>query len=326
MNYHYGQIIRMYRQQRGIAQSELAKLWPKADGTKGVNIRYLQDIEYGKKQISDPAVLRKLATLLDIPLWSFGLSEYDPFCPAAWPNLKIFDELASTTTNPYREPAKDYAQRIPTAYYERMLRAYTQIEPLLFAWTMWNLGLLQLSSQIGYTQQAAGSIAVFKCSPPCPRVRSLYEIARHNLHLPQTTKLRFYGQESLAGQTVQEGKTILNANSCATPILRRNCIGACLIVYSQSHIDPSDVEIIQRYADLFSLAFSDSEFYLPQNIDLCTIPAEIRQDILLQEFDLQRLDLASLNITEPDRIPHAEELILQRILAEKRGGVDVSAR
>jgi transcriptional regulator with XRE-family HTH domain len=326
MRFHYGQIIRMYRQQRGMSQSELAARWPKADGTEGVNTRYVQDIEYGKKQIGDPATLRKLAALLAIPLWSLGLSEYDPFQPTTLPDLPMPVEEAGATAYAQSGPGlNEYSPHIPSAYYERMLRAYTQVEPLLFSWTMWNLGLNQLHTQISHARQSASSIAVFKCAPPHPFVRSLYEIARHDLPLPQMMKLRFYGRESLAGQTILAGKTLVDGSRCAVPIMRRNCAGACLLVQAPSALDARQIEIIQHYANLFSLAFSDSEFYAPEHLDLCTIPVETRQDILLQEFDLQRLDLASLNVTDPERIRRAEELVLRSILSEKRGDVDVLA-
>lgn len=327
MRYHYGQVIRMYRLQRGMSQSELAEHWPKADGTEGVNTRYVQDIEYGNKQISDPTILRKLASRLDIPLWSFGLSEYDPFHTISQPESKKLPGEDRAEKNPLVEQRiEEHAPHIPSVYYERMLRAYTQVEPSLFAWTMWNLGLLQLSTQIGLTKETAESIAIFKCSPPNPTVRSMYEIARHARRLPQTPKLRFYGQESLAGQAVMARQTISATYSCAVPIMRRNCISACLIVQSQFLLVPSIIETIQHYANLFSLAFSDSEFYPAHSIDLCTIPAETRQEFLLQEFDLQRLDLASLTMTNPDRIRRAEQLILRSVLIEKPGGVDVFTR
>jgi len=47
----------------------------------GVSWHYVQDVEYGKKFIESSSTLRKLAAILDIPLWKFGLSEYDPFDP-----------------------------------------------------------------------------------------------------------------------------------------------------------------------------------------------------------------------------------------------------
>lgn len=83
--YHHGQVIKEYRELRKMSQAQLAEKWPKSDGEEGVNIRYVQDVEYGKKRIADPTILRKLSELLDIPLWKFGLSEYDPFNPTSLP-------------------------------------------------------------------------------------------------------------------------------------------------------------------------------------------------------------------------------------------------
>jgi hypothetical protein len=56
----------------------LASKWPSQEGN-GVNVRYVQDVEAGNKQVTKVETLRKLASLLDIPLWKLGLSEYDPF-------------------------------------------------------------------------------------------------------------------------------------------------------------------------------------------------------------------------------------------------------
>ncbi|WP_376797621.1 tetratricopeptide repeat protein [Thermogemmatispora sp.] len=79
--YHYGKTIRKYRERRGLTQQELAERWPRARGGTGVDWRYVQAIEYGKKRIADPQTLRCLCELLEIPPWEFGLSFYDPFHP-----------------------------------------------------------------------------------------------------------------------------------------------------------------------------------------------------------------------------------------------------
>jgi tetratricopeptide (TPR) repeat protein len=80
-NYHHGIPIREYRQKRGMTQLELAERWP----TGPVNLRYVQYIEKGAKQIVDQYLLRQLSDLLDIPLWRFGLSAYNPFAPETLP-------------------------------------------------------------------------------------------------------------------------------------------------------------------------------------------------------------------------------------------------
>jgi transcriptional regulator with XRE-family HTH domain len=85
--YHHGTTIKEFRILRGITQEDLAALWPKSNGSVGVLARYIQDVEYGKKHIDDPSTLRQLAEILHIPLWRFGLSEYDPFHPLSVPGF-----------------------------------------------------------------------------------------------------------------------------------------------------------------------------------------------------------------------------------------------
>ncbi|MBV9691979.1 MAG: helix-turn-helix transcriptional regulator [Ktedonobacteraceae bacterium] len=77
--YHHGIIIREARQAAHMTQEQLAEVWPKADGGVGVSWHYVQDVEYGKKFIESASTLRRLAAILAIPLWKFGLSDYDPF-------------------------------------------------------------------------------------------------------------------------------------------------------------------------------------------------------------------------------------------------------
>jgi transcriptional regulator with XRE-family HTH domain len=92
--YHYGITIKEYRRLKGMTQGQLAARWPNDNGGEGVNTRYVQDIEYGVKQIDSMKTLRKLASILDIPLWKFGLSDYDPFNPAGLPGggQRLYDE------------------------------------------------------------------------------------------------------------------------------------------------------------------------------------------------------------------------------------------
>lgn len=77
MNYYYGKTIREYRMTNKMTLEQLASKWPSKEN--GVNIRYVIDVESGKKRITDVEILRKLASILNIPLYKFGLSEYDPF-------------------------------------------------------------------------------------------------------------------------------------------------------------------------------------------------------------------------------------------------------
>ena len=55
--YHYGQIIRLFRIQRGLSVSKLAELWPSG----AVDPRYVQRVESGEKHIKDNDTLRQLS-------------------------------------------------------------------------------------------------------------------------------------------------------------------------------------------------------------------------------------------------------------------------
>jgi tetratricopeptide (TPR) repeat protein len=45
----------------------------------------VQKVEYSNRNVVDQPVLRKISDLLDIPLWEFGFSEYDPWNPNVIP-------------------------------------------------------------------------------------------------------------------------------------------------------------------------------------------------------------------------------------------------
>lgn len=80
-SYHHGQVIKEYRKNRGLSAAALAEQWPNG----AVNPRYVGYVEAGEKQITDQNTLRQLSELLDIPLWRFGLSPYNPFSPESLP-------------------------------------------------------------------------------------------------------------------------------------------------------------------------------------------------------------------------------------------------
>src|SRR5260370_42295046 len=69
-------------------QAQLADKWPKSErfgGGEGVNWKYIQDIEQGRKRIDNNQTLRKVCDILSIPYYKVGLSEYDPFTQTMLP-------------------------------------------------------------------------------------------------------------------------------------------------------------------------------------------------------------------------------------------------
>ncbi len=96
MAYHPGIVIKKYRKLKGWTQQKLAEHWPRADGGIGVDWRYVQFVESGKRNVTDQQVLRKLSDLLDIPLWEFGYSEYDPYTQSISEGKRIYSETLDT--------------------------------------------------------------------------------------------------------------------------------------------------------------------------------------------------------------------------------------
>lgn len=88
--HHHGQTIREFRKLHKITVAELAERWPSGP----VSSRYIQAVEAGDKHISDQETLRRLADSLEIPLWRFGLSEFNPFRPRDLPGQgeRIYNE------------------------------------------------------------------------------------------------------------------------------------------------------------------------------------------------------------------------------------------
>ena len=96
-HYHHGLTIKEAREKQHMTQAQLAELWPKSErfgGGTGVSLTYVRDIERGAKHIEDQYTLRRLAEILCIPLWKFGISEYDPFNPITLPGhgQKMYQE------------------------------------------------------------------------------------------------------------------------------------------------------------------------------------------------------------------------------------------
>jgi tetratricopeptide (TPR) repeat protein len=88
--YHHGQTIRDFRLKQGWTVSQLAEHWPHGP----VSMRYVQSVEAGDRHVADQVVLRGIARELNIPLWRFGLSEFDPFDPQQLPGHgeHLYDE------------------------------------------------------------------------------------------------------------------------------------------------------------------------------------------------------------------------------------------
>ncbi|MBE3561133.1 MAG: helix-turn-helix transcriptional regulator [Ktedonobacteraceae bacterium] len=90
---HHGKVIKEAREKLGMTQAQLAEIWPRHSGGRGVSVGFVQLVEAGKKTIDSTCTLRGLCDILQIEHWRFGLSEYDPYAPHRLPkNKRLIDE------------------------------------------------------------------------------------------------------------------------------------------------------------------------------------------------------------------------------------------
>ena len=151
-HYRHGLAIKEYRKKQGMSIAALAEQRPNG----GVNPRYVGYVESGEKQITDQNTLRQLGEILDIPLWRFGLSEYNPFNPHNLPGrgermlqetLDTVEQLIQQTwylrkiaSLPEAEKSAKYLRKLfellvrflppPSLLEPRFLRLYAQVDRL----------------------------------------------------------------------------------------------------------------------------------------------------------------------------------------------------
>jgi len=203
----------------------------------------------------------------------------------------------------------DWSQEIPSAFYVRVLDAYSSALSSQHFWSISNLILLQALGQLD-PNQTGMAITVAQCMPPAgdgKKVRSLRESVGRgttpwNTNLDQ--RIIFLGVESLAGYAVTLCRLLVIQDSAehqvrypahwvawersavACPIMRGNRVAGCLLVSSTqpNYFLPFRETLIQNYAKLLMLAFESDEFYEPGDIELRPMPPYHVQESYLIGF------------------------------------------
>ena len=191
-------------------------------------------------------------------------------------------------------PASD---SIPQDVYEEVLRISRDTSDRF--WLICSIILFRALSQLEtHPEQTGVEISVARCMPPRSdgKVRSLREYAgrgtspwRGDLHI----KDYFLGAESLAGYAVMRRHGFMLPDLCkndivapmhwmehemscaAYPILGEGCVAGALIVSCciPDFFTQEKLTLIEKYADLLRLAFSNREFYPASAIDLAIMPS-----------------------------------------------------
>jgi hypothetical protein len=186
-------------------------------------------------------------------------------------------------------------------------------------------------------------VSIVRCVPPCNRdhVRSLREstgMGTFPWERDQQQKTLFLGSESLAGYSVatcrpvaiqspEESQTRFPAqwteheqSAAAHPIMHGGDVAGCLLVSSTQprFFTPYRLMLIERCADLLTLAFEPGDFYKPTAIRLFPMPHYRMQRTYFANFN-QRVSqklIQSLRTQEPIDLIQAQQQVWQEIEEE----------
>ncbi len=242
----------------------------------------------------------------------------------------------------HTESGDDNLLDIPSAFYARIISAYTSSPTQLRTSSVCMLLLQQISGHLD-PQRLGLAVVVFQCVAP---------VAGHKVHSLRKTLSRvtgtvtnysdnwtqFVGAESQVGHAVFKGHqvTVLNSDEKArmfpthhiaqeestvtSPILLADRVAGALCVsstqpnyFTQAHLD-----LIQNYVDLMMLAFEPHEFYDLGSIELGIMPPREVQQPYIASFH-QRVTQRLIKATQehqPLTRPMVEPEIWQEIESE----------
>ena len=255
---------------------------------------------------------------------------------------KVLLELVVNEFEGFATEAEDLLHRIPSEFYNRVLRTLATIPKVLRFASLCDLILQQALEQLD-PQRIGLAIIVVRCMLPSQegKIRSLRESVGRGTQ-PWEGKLDqqaiLLGAESLAGhavtlghpvanQNLSEGKSLspgyhgyLEESAAAAPIMLEGNIAGCLLVSStqSNYFLPSRQALIESYADLIALAFEPEEFYEAKCIELGLVPFQEVQQAYLSGFR-QRLTETMLQAARnqhPLAIAQAEQLVWQQFEEE----------
>jgi hypothetical protein len=231
---------------------------------------------------------------------------------------------------------------IPSPFYARVLRAYTNSPAILRTSTVGTLILQQLESQLD-PQSKGIVISVTQCVPPIKehKVRSL-RITAHRSTITTEPFMEhqtaFLGAESQAGYTLSTGHPSIMQNEAdimrmfpahhssieksavAHPIIISNCAAGSLYIASTQaeYFSPRYLNLIECYINLMVLSFEKDDFYDLSEIELGMMPSlPLQKEILVtfQKRVKQKMVLALQEKRSLTRL-QAENIVWQELEEE----------
>lgn len=218
-------------------------------------------------------------------------------------------------------------REIPSIFYEQALQALTQYPHLIRSQFIFELILRQAIEHLDPTRLGL-AVNIVRCSPPRPGypVRSLRDSGGMGIH-PWKSDLGqrhvFLGAESLCGRVVSEARPLVAHSSddanlhsviwfefeksaAAAPIMRggEEGIAGCLLASStqRDYFNEERLSLLERYADLLSLAFKSREYIPLSQVALQIMPSYEQQLPVLEHFSALVVSLMAQSEQSTDLI------------------------
>ena len=236
---------------------------------------------------------------------------------------------------------EEVAQEIPSAFYERVLQAYTSNPPLLRSSS---IRITIIQQMLGHLDPipAGLAVSVSVCMPPSTDgvVRCLREDMGRGTspwHAHLRNRIGFLAIESPQGYAVVEGRAVVIRNSAekkilfpthvveweesaiACPLLQADRVAGCLYLSSplQDYFLQTLQDVIKSYANLLILSFEPQDFFKVEQIALGVMPAYDVQQIYLRHFQ-QRVTqyMRAMHDSKPLSRLEAEAKVLQDLEEE----------
>jgi hypothetical protein len=217
-------------------------------------------------------------------------------------NLRLLLRLLSPVDRTRLEPllqagfpnlfpaVKEEPPGVPLDVYNLALAKFA--DGLLLEWSISQMGLSRLVGAMDKNYRGM-RVAILRCTPPRGGrgVRSLHEIVfceSGGGREPSSSKeLALIGADSLMGRAVTRKfspkvpGTERSERAIVVPIRRRNLMAGCLVASSDFSMTEIHQQLVERYANVFSLLFFEREFYTSDQIALQTFPDLLEQRRLL---------------------------------------------
>lgn len=295
--------------------------------------------------IADAAERQRIANILEIKpitLIRWATSNAQPRSKHLYALLDALpdmrEQLISLIVEEYPEFRTDVAvieglsPDIPSDFYAQVLEAHNRHPSISRGATIRALVLQQMLTHLD-AQHKGMLIIINQCMPPSERkVRSLRLIDGRGTppwqHLFPT--IRFFGLESQIGYAVQMHRPITipayknnvhwqpiqdeqaEESMITYPLIRADQIAGSLTIISTQpyYFTDINIDIVQRYIDLFLLAFEQADFHAFEQIALGIMPSSSLQKTITGQFN-QRIHELIIKATHESRYQTLSDTTLQ---------------